>query len=200
MTASCKELLIAAPSTAGHNGLYEIDPDGTGPNAPVTVFCEMSLDQGGWTLVGRSAGSAIPFGWSTDTGSPTDMSLPYSLNVARLGLPFSQLLVSGADGISLDAAVRAYRVGVPVPFVGPYADAGVATSATATLFGDCNPAGGPTMLKSAGWTAQTDVFFLRDVKGIDQTKGLLSTGFDLTYDDCPKGGNLNKTAGLLFVR
>jgi hypothetical protein len=199
VAASCKELLAADPATAGHNGLYAIDPDGPGPNAQVTVFCEMSLDRGGWTLVGRSA-SAAPFGWSSSTGTPADMTVPYSLGVTALGLAFSQILIADADGKSLGAATRAYRVSVPMPFLAPFANAGTQTSGVVTVFGDCSPPGGPEMLRWAGYTSLTDDFFFRDVDGTGQKRGLRATGFDLAYPDCARGGSLDGHPGLIFVR
>jgi hypothetical protein len=200
ITGSCKLLLAAAPATLGRNGLYTIDPDGPGPNAPVQVFCEMSLDQGGWTLIARSASSAAPFGWSSNTGTPADLTVPYSLDVVTLGLVFSQLLVADADGKSLDAATRAYRVPLPVSFLGPYANAGARTAGVTTVFGNCNPANGPEMLRWVGYTARSDAFFLRDVDGVQQVRGLHPTGFDMAYADCNRGGSLDGVAGLLYVR
>ncbi len=43
---SCK-MLLAQGQTA--SGRYVIDPDGTGPAAPMDVFCDMSSNGGGWT-------------------------------------------------------------------------------------------------------------------------------------------------------
>jgi hypothetical protein len=36
------------------NGTYTIDPDGTGPLAPMNVFCDMTFEGGGWTFVRRN--------------------------------------------------------------------------------------------------------------------------------------------------
>ena len=46
---SCATILANAPGSA--DGVYSIDPDGDGGDQPFDVFCEMDLDQGGWTLV-----------------------------------------------------------------------------------------------------------------------------------------------------
>jgi len=47
---SCLDVLNAIP--ASQSGTYSIDPDGNGPNAPYDVYCDMSSDGGGWTLIG----------------------------------------------------------------------------------------------------------------------------------------------------
>jgi hypothetical protein len=44
--ASCRE--IVAANKAEGDGAYEIDFDGDGPNAPQTVWCDMTIDGGGW--------------------------------------------------------------------------------------------------------------------------------------------------------
>src|SRR5262249_52891122 len=49
---SCKQLLAAQPSAK--SGVQLLDADGTGPLPPVRVYCDMSTDDGGWTLVHKN--------------------------------------------------------------------------------------------------------------------------------------------------
>lgn len=57
--ASCSALRTAAPSLA--SGVYALDPDGAGPKATFTSFCEMTEDGGGWTLAMKIDGTKKTF-------------------------------------------------------------------------------------------------------------------------------------------
>ena len=45
---SCAAIKTATPTAK--DGLFKIDPDGAGPFAPLTVYCDMTTDGGGYTI------------------------------------------------------------------------------------------------------------------------------------------------------
>ncbi|MEZ4299830.1 MAG: fibrinogen-like YCDxxxxGGGW domain-containing protein, partial [Polyangiaceae bacterium] len=46
---SCKDILAKDPTA--QSDVYVIDPDGDGPGGPVSTYCNMTLDGGGWTAL-----------------------------------------------------------------------------------------------------------------------------------------------------
>src|SRR5690606_18352162 len=62
---SCLAIKTSVP--AAGDGIYTIDPDGPGPSQQIQVYCDMTSDQGGWTLISRFANSDVQ-NWMLDTG------------------------------------------------------------------------------------------------------------------------------------
>lgn len=199
---SCKALRAAVPELG--DGIYAIDPDGTGPRAPLDVYCDMTTDGGGWTLVGRSVdeGASDRFGWMRATGSPSDDAQPYSLDVQAAGLAFTQLLFGArANGKAWDAPL--YRQDVPAGFVAAYANGAYLPPQRAiALAGTCKQGRG--MISYVGFTGAEDHFPFRD-NDDGPGYGLFPGGWNTnggtsTPGACDYNAGMNNLQGMIFVR
>lgn len=209
---SCDEL---------HNGMSSL-PTGdyvlysTKAKAKFDAHCEMSIEGGGWTLVGASVilGNSNSFGWKKKTGSIQNNTAPYSLGVEPYGLPVNELLL-GVRGLGLDflGGAAIYRLGAPANFMG-LGNSGAAVTSSKSVAGLCGSTAAPLMLANVGQVDQNAIFFFRDQAGTSGgVYGLRADGLDLLYyaTDCAHTGGLGpiqsippvpdiRQQGLLFVR
>ena len=56
---TCREILADNPGLRGQDGLYWINPDSDDPLDAVQTFCDMTTDDGGWTLVAYSPSGSV---------------------------------------------------------------------------------------------------------------------------------------------
>ncbi|MBN2799514.1 MAG: hypothetical protein JXX28_10240, partial [Deltaproteobacteria bacterium] len=201
---SCLDLLDNGEHSG--SGLYPIDPSGSG--SITSVWCDMSLDGGGWTLVGRSdpitsnpgcAGtdSGTSFGWGASRGAVSDDSVRYSLNAKALGLVFNEVAF-GSYTVGKTWGANVYLHTVSGSFLTSYAATHYVVGQPEVLVGSCTPNASGGMFRYIGFTNNTDSFHLRDVDG--NGFGLTGGGFRTCYNDCGLGGNLNGQRGMVMVR
>ena len=202
--ASCKEILQNALSSGKPeppSGIYTL----AFGNSPVDVYCDMTTEEGGWTLVGRSAGlDQIPdFGWRSQTGDVSDDGAPYSLDLAAHPVPFTELLV-GDRGEGKAWGDHRYLFAVPADLVEGYRgmDAMAPITLTKTISGLCDPVT-IEMFRYAGYTDSDQSFYFRDIGAADIAYyGLLGEFFYLFHDSnlCSQTGELHKKQGMIMVR
>lgn len=180
-----------------------------GASAPVEVYCDMSIGTEGWTLLGRSVQNGsnpgtgpfdnASFGWHAATGSVTDDSKPYSLDVGKLAFVPTQMLF-GSTASAKNWGGNAYRVTLPgTNFPTMHADNAVSIQPLAAVKGTCTTGG--QMHRFAGYTNRTDVFFFRDNDQDDELFGLFPNGwFANIGTSCSFSGVLNTLQGMIFVR
>lgn len=209
LAVSCAEL--HTQNSGLGDGLYTIDTDKGGAVAPFLVYCDMTIDGGGWTLVGRTLPGGNPnalfgaqgnyclgndaggsFGWTSATGAVTDDSTAYSLDAASKGLTFTQVLL-GDYATGKQWGGSAYRYTVGGGYIAAYPNADDLLGSPATVLGTCSN----ISVAHGGFTSTVGAFHFRDIAGAGW--GLYSTGFFTCYNDCG-GGNVNGKQGMIFVR
>jgi len=140
--ASCKAIKTAAPSAT--DGVYTIDPDGPGGNAPFDAYCDMTNNGGGWTLIMKGTKDntfnyEANYWTTSNTLNPTDLSLTVgsakypSFNT----LPFTAIrgCVDHATTNCLMHTFGSSKSSAVALFTGGYLNEGVTMSEFNTAFG-----------------------------------------------------------------
>lgn len=209
--ASCKEYRYPAGykvyRDAVGDGVYRIQPGGAGA-ATLDVYCDQTLDAGGWTLVARSKPgntrqwacdgypSTITFGWLSSTGALGDETQPYNIDARNLQ-PFTQIAFGGyTTGKTWSDHV--YRHTVAEDFLSARLNSHYAIGAPTVISG-----GAATFWMAAyiGFVSNTTTYHWRDMNA--NGYGLTAEGWATCYADSFQSGYagyLNTKQGMIMVR
>jgi len=161
--STCKSHKLSLPSAV--NGLYIINPSW---KKIIQVYCNMELDGGGWTLVGRtSEGDSLyqDFWWMVEWGSLDNEVIPYSLWSESKNLNFSEImLASYTTGKTID-----YALSVEISDTLYIKDASQYASASSTVPGSCRELFPVTTWASACDNEGTTGYYVSRWGNIDYT-------------------------------
>ena len=109
-------------SPGSPSGVYTIDPDGTGPTLPLSVYCDMTSDGGGWTMVVAQFEAFPEANWNRGTTVTYDPTLAsgrgFALSTGQIPSHTQTSFGRGTEATFVDYANFVYTTGdVPLATV-----------------------------------------------------------------------------------
>lgn len=180
------------------SGIYRISLAGV----PTNVYCDMTTENGGWTLIARSAPGAASsnFGYNFKTGTISADAVPYSLGDVAALKP-TQVLFGKYDG-ALTWGSHVYKNTLPAGLFTALAETGGRVGLPTPVSGGNTNFG---MAMFMGYSGRGNGFYFRD-NASDYFYGLRPSGWETAYDDdAPPAtpgwnGYLRLRQGWIFVR
>lgn len=93
LATSCKQLLARGET---QSGVYEIDADGVGALESRPIYCDMSFEGGGWTLVESFVAGDTPDGLGADGAGGFELDEPLPNRTGALSSAWVVVLANGA--------------------------------------------------------------------------------------------------------
>jgi hypothetical protein len=200
---SCEEYI--RPTQPGYlyqgetgDGLYWVDPDGAGPDAARQTHCDMTTDNGGWTLgvnIHGDLGTINLLDYTNGSSTPTTAN--FGVNMRDFALSTSTVYrlscVESSDNASRAMFVTGLNPALPVfQAAGTFSTAGISCSQSQDL---SNPLTG-----SACLLAETDLHTYWGSTTWDTNWALFASQTANTLRHCRPIGNGYHNKGALWFR
>lgn len=176
------------------NGYYTIYPDGS---TAIGVYCDMNLDGGGWTLIGRSTASwsSSSFWYTFTDWLVTDDTLPYSYWIAGVKNFYFREVLFWSYSKWKNIWTNVYKKQYNDDF-SYYASTGVILNTT-VVQSECLP-NELTSLAYMWHTSQSGSFFLWSTPTFASNSWLTASWF--LYSAWCAAWKLETNQGMIFVR